>query len=555
MRITGITVSNFLGLPHFQHALTEPVLFVAGGNGDGKSSLLQAVRFALTGAMPRGVTRVADRNLLLTEGASKGYVQVEVDGNPLRRTVSTAKLTGEAPECPHLDLCLEASQFARLDDKDRRKLLFAIAGVKANGEAVSEQMKAQGIRADIIQDLLPRLRAGFEAAAAHARDKATEARGAWRAVSGENYGSTKAEGWAATVEVEEPDQVAIDEHAAAIADLRARVAPLHAAIAKVEAMLPPDKMAELQAQSDGQGKAEGDLAMAQQVYDDAAAAVAKLQVQLQPGATGGVPCPCCGKSIRIDGQRLVVATESDGTDVQKVRNDLAAAKVRAHDANTQLQVARRALACAQAAASTLANLPEAPTDEELRAPDLLADVNQLLQQHERAHRALLDARAQHERAKHRTEQAARHHRDAAAWKSAEENLAPEGIPSILLARALDPVNANLAAAASVAGWRPAAVTRDITLTYGGRPYALVSESEQWRADAMFAAAIAQLAGARILMLDRFDVLSPLARGDALDWMDHLVAEGHVDTVIVAGTLKERPDLGEGVDVVWLGAAA
>ncbi|MGG2103799.1 hypothetical protein [Stenotrophomonas sp. NRRL B-14846] len=138
--------------------------------------------------------------------------------------------------------------------------------------------------------------------------------------------STKAEGWAATVEVEEPDQAAIDEHAAAIADLRARVAPLHAAIAKVEAMLPPDKLAELQAQSDGQGKAEGDPRHGPAgCYDDTAGSGRK--------AAGATAARCqwrrshahaAGKSIRIDGQRLVAATESDGTDVQKVRNDLAA---------------------------------------------------------------------------------------------------------------------------------------------------------------------------------------------------------------------------------------
>ncbi|MFX5611511.1 hypothetical protein ABTD85_24050, partial [Acinetobacter baumannii] len=76
------------------------------------------------------------------------------------------------------------------------------------------------------------------------------------------------------------------------------------------------------------------------------------------------------------------------------------------------------------------------------------------------------------------------------------------------------------------------------ITAGGRAYGLLSESEQWRTDAMIAQAVAQVTGLRILMLDRFDVLDLPGRSDAINWLHSLAEEGHIETALVFGTLKQ-----------------
>jgi len=89
---------------------------------------------------------------------------------------------------------------------------------------------------------------------------------------------------------------------------------------------------------------------------------------------------------------------------------------------------------------------------------------------------------------------------------------------------------------------------------GTRPYDLACESEQWRADAILAAAIAKLSGLRLLLLDRFDVLEPDSRCALFDWL--IGMRDDFDTVVVAGTLKAPPSFApeDGVQVAWLGTA-
>lgn len=553
MKITSITVSNFLGLPHFEHALSSPVLFVAAPNGSGKSSLLQAVRFALTNVMPRGITKAGDRAQLITEGARQGFVEVVADGGAVRRTVGTAKLTGELPENTYLDLCLDAPQFAKLPDADRRKLLFAISGVRANGETVAEQLRAQRVPDDVILEVVPRLRAGFETAAAYARDRATQARGAWRAVTGEAYGAVKAETWSANG-VPAPEAQEIANHEAEIAALSARIPALHEAIGRVEAAIPAEKLAELETLADTVHLARESLDLAEAEYRDAERRVRDLESAARGHVPTTMACPCCGMALALRGGVLEKAEEASDDKSHVSKADLDAAKVAAHDIYTKLQTCRAGVAECQAAKSTLASLPLSPSEDDYKAAELLLSVQSLLADHRSKLAELQHDQQINDEAARKTKEAASHHAIAVGWKAAEDALAPEGIPSILLAKALDPINTVLSDMAKAAGWRPAAVTRDIALTYGGRAYNLVSESEQWRADAMFSAAIAAMTHTRLLVLDRFDVLDPVSRADALDWLDWLVSDGHIDTAIVAGTLKAEPDLGETVDVVWLGGA-
>ena len=92
------------------------------------------------------------------------------------------------------------------------------------------------------------------------------------------------------------------------------------------------------------------------------------------------------------------------------------------------------------------------------------------------------------------------------------------------------------------------------ITYGLRDYALVSESEQCRADALIGAAIAELSGLRLLVLDRFDVLDVKGREDALYWLDGMALDGKIDTALVFGTLKALPSgLPETIQPVWVEA--
>jgi hypothetical protein len=119
------------------------------------------------------------------------------------------------------------------------------------------------------------------------------------------------------------------------------------------------------------------------------------------------------------------------------------------------------------------------------------------------------------------------------------------IPGEILAEALEPLNARLRWSADVAEWPQVLIQPSMSILIAGnksgtvwRPYNLVSESEQWRVDAMVAEAITHLSGLRLLVLDRFDVLDLRGRGDLMAWLEAIA--GEVDTAILFGTLKSLP---------------
>ena len=550
MRITEINVQNFLGVPHFSHQLTEPVMFIAGGNGVGKSSLLEAVRFALTGEHPRGVRTAGDRVRVVTDGASTGFVDIAVDGANIRRAITSAKVAGDMPQMPeHLGLSLDAPRFASMPDIDRRRLLFALAGVKVDARTVKEQLQAlpSVIPESVIDKILPKLAGGFPAAAAFAKDQAKEERGGWKAITGEVYGSKKADDWAAIAEGEAPTAEEIADAGKAVALHQQRCMDLAECVGRVKAAISEEQRAEFEAKAAGLTDAEEVLAVASDVYDHAAQEAQNIEWAAK-GHTGNIQaCPCCGEKLKV-GAMLAKATEDDQPKATPAQ--VTAAKARAHDAYSALQNARRAVSDAKAARSALDNLPPPPSAEDLKAPAKLEEEQQKLIAC-RQHLEWMQAKdREHSQAERRTSDARQAHAMVQAWSAAEDALSPDGIPSILLSKALDPINQELATVASMAEWQVPVINRDLSLSYGGRPYELVSESEQWRADAVFATVIASLSGSRVLLLDRFDVLEPHARGDALDMLTAITGQ-YVDTALVAGTLKAKPDLGEGIDVVWL----
>ena len=132
------------------------------------------------------------------------------------------------------------------------------------------------------------------------------------------------------------------------------------------------------------------------------------------------------------------------------------------------------------------------------------------------------------------------HQSVLAWLQIADALAPDGIPGEMLSEALTPLNERLLQSATDAEWAQVAVHSDMRITSGLRDYALLSESEKWRADAMLAEAVAHLSKIKLLVLDRFDVLDMKGREDLIAWLDILAQDGEINTALIFGTLKALP---------------
>ncbi|HEJ3327081.1 AAA family ATPase [Pseudomonas aeruginosa] len=553
MRITKLEITNFQGLRHAALDVSAPVLLVAGHNGAGKSSLLDAIAMAFNG-QPRRVSLKKEMDKLVTEGAKKGEAHVTfLDNGGDEQTAWVMLPTGKsAPlaDSPFLPYVLDASLFAALDSKERRKVLFELSGASASPAEVGKRLESKGLDLKLFEKVKPLLRTGFPAAVEQAKAYASEARGAWKAITGENYGSEKAVDWApelvATVVTD--DQVAEagknlqqfeDDLAEARQTLGASKQARQAADGRAQ------RITKLRDLVDLEPRRRNKLSTDEQNQDEWSEKVMAAEL----ASSGSVPhqpltCPHCQGAVDLQAGALVVhqppekiADAEAAKRLPEYREYLASAQRAVANSQRDLD---ECLAAAEQIKALETESADAPSAEAIANGEQA--INELRQARDASRAKLvalqeaMEAAAQREASIAKAQAA---HRDVVAWTGMADALSPTGIPAEILADAIGPVNELLQRLSGTAGWSPVQISADIDVTFGGRLYGLLSESERWRCDATLALAIATISGLRLALLDRLDVLDiPARTQQAMKLFQSLAAGGEIDTLIVAGTLKE-----------------
>lgn len=230
MKILELTVDNFLRLGQVHLDLSGSWLHVLGGlNEAGKSSINEAIRFALLGETVR-VAKKSDYKHLIKDGAKTGTVRIKTDTGDLIRDIKSAKICGgvQMEIAPALPFVLNAPRFLQLDTKKRRDLLFEVCGVTHDQDTIRKLLVSRGLNEGYVDQIMPMIRAGFDAAMSAAKRFASESRGAWKTCTGETYGSLKADGWRPTLEPFDPAKS--DSLEQDLADVDARLIALREAM-------------------------------------------------------------------------------------------------------------------------------------------------------------------------------------------------------------------------------------------------------------------------------------------------------------------------------------
>lgn len=243
-------VRSFCGIANAMVDLTTArVHLIKGPNASGKTSLADAIRYALVGE-PGRVALKGQYRYLVKEGEKTGQVTVSLqqESGPLKliRVVPTGEVITD-PEGIRVDLplampyVLDAQRLAGMKPADRRVFLRALMGVKADKKLIMARLKERECDPECITTILPMLRTstGFEDAEKYAKKLATEARGGWKLLAGEAYGSKKAETWEPDVQPIDEDDLATKE--AAVEAAEQKLDELHkqlAAVKQAEEALP-----------------------------------------------------------------------------------------------------------------------------------------------------------------------------------------------------------------------------------------------------------------------------------------------------------------------------
>lgn len=567
MRIGHINIENFQGARAVDLDLRTPATLIAGPNGSGKSSIAEAIRLAVLGT-PERVGLKKELGALVTEGAKIGVVALDLEAGTVGITLPKGTQAGEAlvPLSPALPYVLAPERFAAAKPDERRTLLFALSGTNVKADEIERRLLARSCTPELVTQIKPILRSGFGASAEYAKQQATEAKGAWKAATGEQWGSQKAEGWTAQAPVF--DQAALVGDRATLAEIDARIELHTKALGALEQKAAAFAAARKQrAAREAQAaklpalrqKLEFDQAEHENLVEHVAALEAKAGVGPRVGLVHDL-ASCLSQlwaseasknvafGIGLDIKSVLAAYERQYGKIGATGDAEASAAlpkaIEARDLMARsVENDRRDIAAAEAAA---AQLKDAGAPEEIQAADVEAARAKVAAL--RAERkaiddrvqALLNAKQAATSATERTANAARYHGDVQAWLAIADALSPDGIPGEILAEALQPFNAVLADLADLANWRAPAIDDDMSISWGGRPYRQLSESERWRVDALIGAALAEISGLRCLILDRFDCLDLPGRGDALGLVDALAVERNFDTILMLGTLKSAP---------------
>lgn len=533
MKIKAIAASNFCGIRHADIQISKPVLLLTGFNGAGKTSLLDGIKLATTG-VPSRVKLKKDYGLMIKEGSKSGKISVTVDADNFNYDLKEKSGSHmKIDDCPALPFVLDAKMFAEADLEARRNILFCITGKKPTPELIVKRLLERGCESDKVELIKPMLKLGFEAGCKVAKTNTTEARGAWKGVTGETYGDNKGDGWVAPL----PENFDVEKLNGSKAELltiennhESNTLQLGALEQKWrDANANQARIVELRAKADMLPRHQAKLKADTEALEQLEVTIASVEA---------MPCPCCNERLIKRGSKL-----------EKVGLIGLSNKLPTYLSSREMMIRaiandNKLISDAESATTELQTLTVADTQtmlgniEALRIrlnalkadrQKLSAEVNQLEK-----------AKLMQDQATTKTSQAATHHADAQAWSKIAEALSPEGIQAELLTDVLKLVNMRLRQSADDSEWMQVAIDADMGITANGRVYALLSESEKWRVDAHIVEMISHLSGLKLMLIDRMDVLDLPSRGQCFNWLDLLADEGDADTIIVAATLKEMP---------------
>ena len=526
-----LKVRNVLGIKQADLTLRDLVL-VCGINGAGKSSLLQSAAAAATGHyIIRTVRSKKDAaEHLVRNGADAGSIVLAYPGGETRISYPECQVTNQGvPQVMGTALGIGAVSIMSMPPAERVKELSARLKAEPNKADLDTWLKAQPepkVEQEALDLLWMRVEAsGWDAVHSNAREHSTKMKGRWEQVTRDNWGHRKASMWLHpmlvagrryNLEEATTEATRLDQRATAMSLKRVAAISNKGELEQAAAGIPDleAEIARLLAQSDGFDRESDALIAERAALPDAT------------DASQFPECPHCRRAIQVlrggPDAPLTLAKAPPALSGQALE-DLRAKRSVVSEKIERLgvDIQRNAVALADAREKLTAAQKAQADLERLRS---FSDVSQ----------GEIDAAIEEAREANRKRDAIQATVEATAiyaeWAVSErmvEALAPDGVRATVMRQRLgafnkrlgdlvDAVNAAYKASepeAAGAAFREVAIQDDFSITYDGRPYALLSESERWRVDLTLSVAFGQMEGARLILVDRLDVLhAPARRG-------------------------------------------
>jgi len=533
-------IRNFRGISEADLDISG-VTLIAGLNHSGKTSIVQALGAALTGSpIPiSGITK-AQSGLFVHAGAAGGEVAVDFGTGSARIEYPSGTCTTDGVPVTISDDASGVHSFIDDSTSDRHKTISAFL----KSDPTKDQLGIELTKAGANQAGIDRVwdtvtKQGWDAAHKTACESGTRLKGGWEQESGERYGSKKAESWRPASWSEDLDSATEESLADVVKQetewLEAAIS--HQAVGDAE-------LTRLKILADGQPAAKQDFETLISSIAGLEGAMALLRKGLselpRPSGEETTQCPHCKGALVIRGKALAIPktyTPEETAAQQKAISDVNAS---IKETETELVKQKTALADARFKLSqstdAIKKLAEPKPAEQTQSVETV-----------RARLALAQAR---QVAFSKKTKAAKIHSDIERNKIVIDILAPDGLRMTCLKGALGRFNERLRALSGVASWRSVEIQSDMSVTFGGSLYSMLSESEQYRVQIVLQVAFSEFGDSPVLLIDRADVLDMQGRNSLFQLL-----VSTQKTCLVAMTVLKRetcPDLAKiGGHTYWI----
>jgi len=522
-----VHIKNFRGLTEAQFDLGN-ITIIGGENGSGKSSTAQAVTAALTGEAPIPNLKKQQYQRLVRIGAAGTWIEIKTPDGRAIMTYPDGKAYTEGKPPRSSVYATGLASPLEMSAKEAAEAWALILDTEPTLEHLEQALKAQAL--DDIGTITATVRArGWDGAHAQYKEDGARHKGRWEQITGERYGKTKAEGWSphplppgsTREQLEQAVQAAKTTHDKAIASMA----------------LADDERDKLLFAANTLASRRDTLSGAETAFKDAQAAYGKehdLYREMPVPDEAPLRCPHCSKPVRLRSGKLFAADMGEHIS----REEHKAAAARCEDLKAKMNAvaetvmqARSLVAQSESAIAKL-NENEGKITVDTQATAAALDDAQKVLKH---WTAVQDARAAHETV-------LRH-------VVIVDILAPEGLRKRQLDAAITAFNTALQGLTGASKWPRISVEPDLNVSFDGRPYTLLSESEAYRVRSIIQAAIAMRDGSELLVFDRADLLTKKGRNGLFRLCE---ATGLRCLMLMsASSLEELPKLQGDNATLWL----
>ena len=536
-----LAIRNFLGAKSVDIDIGDGITAIYGTNEQGKSSTLLAAAAALSGNPMIGGTTKKECKLLIHDGAEAAIVIVGDDENKTTLRYTEGEVKSESLGRPPLASAIACGleNIVDMTPEDRARLLIKTLKSEPGVDDLKMLLLEQGWReepaAKTAAETMEQIAAlGWDGAHKKAVAAGQELKGAWRAITGEQYGSAKAGSWRPAGYPADLDMKTLPELQTIYDEAvkKQNEATVSSANNQANRALREASAARQDELAAAEAEALAALKKAETAHEKAAKALADSSL----AGYVGYKCPHCDKTVTLvkdaKGDNVLIKFEKDlpPDEKKEVLHAHAAASGKESKAASELTAARQALASAKAATAQAAAdalwLSENPATETVYTGPTADTAKQAVVV---AARNLAWAQ--------KVKAAFVEHRKIVANQTLIDALAPTGLQQKKLAAALELFNNQLADISNACKWPAVRIEPDVlTPSWGGRPFLWLAESAKWRVRVVLRLALAFLEKAEVVIIDGADILMVKHRNNLFNYLAY-----DYGTPVLIGVSVGKPD--------------